>query len=340
MRFVISGLGWWGRSWTDVLKMHPNAQIVATVDPAPDARDLSIKNLGVAHFPDLDSAFQEIDAEAVLITTPPKLHCPVLIKAVQHGKHVLVEKPLTTSPEEAAQIVTAVEKSGAKVMVGQGYRFMDSARILRGALKSGKIGELRAVRILFRQSVPDLLESGHPIYRLQHSILMDMANHHFDLVRFITCHEFAKVTAVEYETPGNVFEFPSTALCLFTLESGVSVLWDADWCYWHRRTAWEGEWQFIGSEATMFWRGTEDKEIKNRFHPMISIERPGRPADQIPFEESIVDRRVPVLNHFIEKIANGQQPEPSVWDNLKVLRAVFGCIESSTVGREVLLNRE
>lgn len=108
MRFVISGLGWWGRSWTDVLKMHPNAQIVATVDPAPDARDWSIKNLGVAHFPDLDSAFQEIDAEAVLITTPPKLHCPVLIKAVQHGKHVLVEKPLTTSPEEAAQIVTAV----------------------------------------------------------------------------------------------------------------------------------------------------------------------------------------------------------------------------------------
>jgi predicted dehydrogenase len=85
MRFVISGLGWWGRSWTDVLKMHPNAQIVATVDPAPDARDWSMKNLGVAHFPDLDRAFQDIDAEAVLVTTPPKFHSPVLIKAVEHG---------------------------------------------------------------------------------------------------------------------------------------------------------------------------------------------------------------------------------------------------------------
>ena len=65
-------------------------------------------------------------------------------------------------------------------MVGQGYRFMDSATILRQALQSGKIGELKAIRILFRQYVPDILEQVHPIFQLQHSILMDMANHHFD----------------------------------------------------------------------------------------------------------------------------------------------------------------
>jgi len=338
MRFVIAGLGWWGRSWTDVLKMHPKAQIVATVDPAPDARDWSRKNLGVAHFADLDSAFQEIDSDAILVTTPPKMHCPVLIKAVEHGKNALVEKPLATSPEEAARILSVVEQSDAKVMIGQGYRFMDSARILRDAIKSGKIGELRAVRILFRQSVPDLLEKGHPLYQLQHSILLDMANHHFDLVRFISSQEYSKVTAVEYETPGNAFRFSSSAVCLLRLENGVSVLWDGDWCYRYRRTAWEGEWELIGSEATMFWRGAEDKETKNRFHPMISIERPGHLEERIQFEETIIDRRVPVLDHFIESISNGSQPEPSVQDNLRTLRAVFGCIDSTAAGGEILLN--
>jgi predicted dehydrogenase len=71
---------------------------------------------------------------------------------------------------------------------------------------------------------------------------------------------------------------------------------------------------------------------------MLFMERPGGTLEKIPFEESIGDRRVPVLDHFIESIAHGRQPEPSAWDNLKTLRAVFGCIESTTVGREVFLN--
>ncbi len=338
MRFVVAGLGWWGRSWTEVLKIHPKVQLIATVDPSTNARDWSRENLSVPHFTDLDSAFHEIDADAVLVTTPPKFHCPVLIKAIENRKHVLVEKPLVTSPEQAAEISSAIEKTDSKVMVGQGYRFMDSATILRQALQSGKIGELQAIRILFRQYIPDLLEQDHPLYQLQHSILLDMANHHFDLIRYLTQHEFSKVTAFEYETPDNAFRYPSSALCLLTLESGVSVVWDGDWCRRDPRTSWEGEWEFIGSEARMFWRGEQAKEIKNRFNPVIFIERPGGTLEQIPFVESIGDRRVPVLDHFIESITNGRQPEPSIFDNLKMLRAVFGCVESSTVRHEVFLN--
>jgi predicted dehydrogenase len=337
MRFVIAGLGWWGRSWTDVLKIHPKVQLVATVDPSTGAGHWSRENLAVAHFPDLNSAFREIDADAVLVTTPPKLHCPVLINAIEHGKHVLVEKPLAASPEDAAKISRAVEKTDAKVMIGQGYRFMDSATILRQAFQSGTIGELRAIRILFRQFVPEILEQDHPLYQLQHSILIDMANHHFDLIRFLTRQEFSKVTAIEYETPDNEFRFPSSALCLLTLENGVSVVWDGDWCRRHHRTSWEGEWEFIGSEGRMFWRGEQDTGIKNRYRPAISIERSGGSLEKIPFEESIGDRRVPVLDHFIESITHGRQPEPSVWDNLKMLRAVFGCIESSTARHEIFL---
>jgi predicted dehydrogenase len=338
MRFVIAGLGWWGRSWTDVLKIHPKVQLVATVDPSSEARGWSRKHLAVDHFSDLDSALDKMDADAVLVTTPPRLHSPVLINALEHGKHVLVEKPLAVSSEDGARIASAVEKSDAKVMVGQGYRFMDSATILRQAFQSGAIGELRAIRILFRQYVPDILAQGHPLYQLPHSILVDMANHHFDLIRFLTSQEFSKVIAFEYETPDSAFRYAASALCLLTTDKGVSVLWDGDWCHRQPRTSWEGDWEFIGSEARMFWRGEQDEAKKNLYHPVISIERPGGTLEKIPFEESIGDRRVPVLDHFIESITHGRQPEPSVWDNLKMLRAVFGCIESSTTGGEIFLN--
>lgn len=320
-----------------MLKIHPRAQLVATVDPSAAARDWSRTKLGVMHFPDLDSAFREIDADAVLVTTPPKLHSPVLIEALEHGKHVLVEKPLVASPGEIPGVLRAVEKSDAKVMVGQGYRFMDSATLLRQALQSGKIGEIRAIRILFRQYVPDILNPDHPIYQLNHSILVDMANHHFDLIRFLTWREFSKVIAFEYETPENVFCSPSSAFCLLTLDNGVSVTWDGDWCHDHPRTSWEGAWEFIGSDARMFWRGEQDSENRNRYHPVISIEGSDGSTEKTPFQESIGDRRVPVLDHFIESILHARQPEPSVWDNVRVLRAVFGCIESSVSGREIFL---
>jgi predicted dehydrogenase len=337
MRFVIAGLGWWGRSWMDVLTIHPKVQIVASVDPSPSARDWSQDNLAVPHFSDLDGALRGIDADAVLVTTPPRLHAPVVIEAIERGKHVLVEKPMATSAEEAAHISSVVEKSEAKVMVGQGYRFMDSVTILRQALQTGKIGQLQAIRILFRQYVPDILEPDHPLFQLQHSILIDMANHHFDLIRFLTGQEFSKVSAFEYKTPDNVFRHPSSALCLLTLENNVSVVWDGDWSRRHPRTSWEGDWEFIGSEARMSWRGEQDKKIKNRYHPGIFIERPGGTPEKIPFAESITDRRVPVLDHFIESILHGRQPQPSVEDNLKVLRAVFGCIESCTVRHEIFV---
>jgi predicted dehydrogenase len=338
MRFVVAGLGWWGRTWTDVLKIHPRVQLVATVDPSPGAETWSRENLGVAHFSNLESAVHEIDVEAVLVATPPKLHFPVLLEAIGLGKHVLVEKPLATSFEDVAKIASAVEKTEAKVMVGQGYRFMDSVAILRLALQSGRIGKLQAIRILFRQYIPDILQKEHPLYQLQHSILVDMANHHFDLIRCLTGQEFSKVSAFEYETPDSAFRYPSSAVCLLTLDNSIPVVWDGDWCHQHSRTSWEGDWEFIGSEGRMFWRGEQDKQVKNRFNPVISIERPAGTLEKIPFEESVGERRVPVLDHFIESIRHGRQPEPSVWDNLKVLRAVFGCIESATLGREIFLN--
>jgi predicted dehydrogenase len=335
VRFVVAGLGWWGRSWTDILMAHPGVQLVATVDPSAAAREWSREKLGVRHFEGLDEVFGEMEADAVLVVTPPKLHFPVLMRVIELGRHALVEKPLVASSGEVAGVLTALKNSSSKVMVGQGYRFTDSTAVVRQALQGGSIGELHAVRVLFRQYVPDILAPGHPLYQLNHSILLDMANHHFDLIRFLTGRDFSKVAAFEYETPDNLLRYPSSAFCLLTLDNGVRVTWDGDWCRSGFRTSWEGDWELIGSQGRMFWRGERDLQHRNRYVPSVTIERPNGEVERIAFEESIVDRRGPVLNHFVESVLKGGQPEPSVWDNARVLRAVFGCIESLSKGGEI-----
>lgn len=334
MKFVIAGLGVWGKSWASLLQNDPRIDLVAAVDPRSSNADWTRENLQIPHFSTLAEALVSLEVDTVLVTTPPALHAPVAIEALAHGKHVLLEKPLAATLDDARRIEQAAANSRSRIMVAQGYRFLDAAHKIRDLLATGAIGNLRAIRVHFRQCVPAIFgdQIDHPLYALNHSILIDMSVHHFDLVRYMTRQEVAKVSTAEYETPENIFHHPSNALCHLTLENGVPVFWDGDWCVYEDLTCWEGNWEFIGSSARLFWRG--DHTGANALSSLW-IQKPNEKPVRLEFNETVTDRRLPVLTHFIESIAAGTQPEPSVPDNLHTLRIVFACVESVQSQTEV-----
>lgn len=327
MKFVIAGLGVWGKSWASLLDNDPHITLVAVADPLQANAEWTRKNLQIPHFSTLADALANCDVDAVLVTTPPALHAPVAIEALARGKHVLLEKPLAATLDDARLIEQAAATSQSRIMVAQGYRFLDAAHKIRKLLAEGAIGELRAIRVHFRQCVPAIFgdQLDHPLYALKHSILIDMAVHHFDLVRYMTQQEVAKVSAAEHETPENIFHHPSNAMCHLTLGNGVPVFWDGDWCVYEDLTCWEGDWEFIGSNSRLFWRG--DHSGANSLSSLW-IQRPNEQPTRMDFTETVTDRRFPVLKHFLDAIEAGVQPEPAIPDNLRTLRVVFACVES------------
>jgi predicted dehydrogenase len=334
MDFIVVGIGFWGKEWAELLKASPFAAVAATVDVKETAAAWSREALGVPCFASLGEAIAKVKAHAVLVVTNPGQHKPVILEAIRHGKHVLVEKPMVSSMEEANEIAAATERSTGKVMVAQGYRFLRSAGFVRERLGAGDIGALQGVKIRFRRHVPDVISNPeHPIYALPHSILLDMSVHHFDLLRYTTQREAISVTAMEHDTPDNAFKHPSNAICLVRLQENVPVVWDGDWCARGPVTSWEGEWQFIGDKGRLFWDGNIDgKNLTS-----VRLEKPGREPEELLTEEPIWERRLPVLEHFIENVKQGKQPEPSVSDNRKTLAIVFGSIESVVKQAEVRL---
>jgi predicted dehydrogenase len=160
-----------------------------------------------------------------------------------------------------------------------------------------------------------------------------MSVHHIDLLRFMTQHEVASVVAVEHDTPDNAFKHPSNALCLMRLQGDIPVIWDGDWCARGAATSWEGEWQFVGSRGRLFWDGVIDQE----FRTSVRLEIPGQEVQELISVEPVQERRLPLLEHFIENIEHGQQPEPSIEDNRKTLAVVFGSLESVLKKEEVRL---
>jgi len=334
MKFIVAGVGFWGKEWVELLWTYPRASVVATVDKSEAAAAWSQQTYGIPCFPDLATAAQKIPADAVLVVTNPSQHKPVVLEALRLQKHVLVEKPMVTSMDEALEIAQAAESAAGKVMAAQGYRFMQAAGLVRERLAQGDIGELRAVKIRFRKHLPEVIANPeHSIYALPHSILLDMSVHHVDLLRYMTRHEVISVVAVEHDTPDNAFKHPSNALCLMRLEGEIPVVWDGDWCARGAVTSWEGEWQFVGSRGRLFWDGVVDES----FRTSVRLEIPGQETQELMSLEPVQERRLPLLEHFIESIGGGQQPEPSIEDNRKTLAVVFGSLESVLKKREVRL---
>jgi hypothetical protein len=109
------------------------------------------------------------------------------------------------------------------------------------------------------------------------------------------------------------------------LEQDIPVVWDGDWCARSSSiTSWEGEWQFIGSKARLFWDGNIDRAHRTS----VRLEAPNEPMRELMSDEPVQERRVKLLEHFISSINRDEQPEPGVFDNRKTLAVVFGSIES------------
>src|SRR5260370_8742650 len=99
MDFIVVGIGFWGKEWAELLKAHPLATVVATVDVKERAALWSKETLGIPCFRSVNQAMESVPSDAVLVVTNPDQHKPVILKALRHAKHVLLEKPMVTSIE-------------------------------------------------------------------------------------------------------------------------------------------------------------------------------------------------------------------------------------------------
>ena len=92
-------------------------------------------------YPDYMSLLENKEVDAVDICTPTKYHADIAVAAAKAGKHVLCEKPITLSLEDADRIIRACSQNNVKLMVAHSRRFIPRYSIVRGTIKSGCIGK-------------------------------------------------------------------------------------------------------------------------------------------------------------------------------------------------------
>jgi predicted dehydrogenase len=151
---------------------------------------------------DWRAAVERDDIDAIDIVTPGGSHAEIAIAALEAGKHVLCEKPLANTLEEAEAMAAAADRAGKGVfaMVGFTYRRVPAAAFARDLVQSGAIGEVRQVRSAYLQDW--LVDAGAPLtWRLQKEhagsgALGDLGAHAVDLAQFITGQRITGVSGI------------------------------------------------------------------------------------------------------------------------------------------------
>lgn len=191
----IIGAGLWGGNHARVFTTLPETELVAVCDTDAERSEAMRAETGAAQaYTDYQALIDDPNVEAVSVATPDFTHTPIILAALAAGKHVLSEKPLATTLDEAEAIAEAAAKSQSKVMVDFHNRVSPVFVGLRDAVAEGAIG--RPIHGTSKLSNTTFVPLQMLRWASQSSALWFLGSHLLDILRFVLDDEVVRVYAI------------------------------------------------------------------------------------------------------------------------------------------------
>ena len=339
MKLIIVGIGWAGEAhFRAVGALQPqgvDCRVAALVDVDADHLARQASELGVkATFTDLPSALEACpEADAVVLSTPHHLHREAAEQAAAAGRHVLVEKPIALTLEDADAMIQACDQAGTTLMVAESARYSRATLAMADAIAAGKIGQVLSGRI-------------NPITRGRHTyaypgrrawladpavggsgIWMLNGIHHMSVARALlgepTRIYARQVRSDKFTSP---LEATIVALLSFTGGAEATMTVSAE-LHGYKRL---GDTAIFGSDGTMLLRRGEPAELE-------IYTDDGR--ETIECAEDAADEAsgafVRQMREFMASVAGSREPLTGGRSERRTLRAILGGYESVRTGQPV-----
>ena len=324
----VVGLGRIGRLHAEIIKYRiDEAELVAVSDVVEEL----VKNVGeklrVKGYTDYEKMLEDEKVDAVIISVPTFLHKDMIIKAIEYGKHVFVEKPMTVTVEEAKEVVNAVKKHDVKLQVGFNRRFDYAYRNAKKYIEEGKIGEPIAYIAVARD--PGAPPSWAADPKKSGGIFLDMLSHDFDMARYLLNDEVVEVYVVggnylygELKAKGDL----DVVSIAFKFSKGAQGLIHGTRKFPY---GYELRTEVYGSEGVVY--------VGSNIDNMLALgTKQGLTYFGAPwFEKRFYDAYVEELKAFIKSIIEDTEPPVTVVDGLRTVQIAEACWRSYKEGRSV-----
>ena len=224
LRWGLVGCGWAAKDFVaPALVASSNGELVSLLDPDPEALGM-FRAVAPGAEPFTDAgAFFGSGIDAVYVATPNHLHRPLVEAAARAGKHVLCEKPMALSVEDAEAMVEACARAGVVYATAFDQRFHARHRKLRELIEDGVLGTVCSARIQYACWLPpdwspEYYPREHDNWRVDplragSGALFDLAPHGLDLLQYLLGEEVSEVRALGQR---RVFDYP--------VEDGAALL--------------------------------------------------------------------------------------------------------------------
>ncbi|RIX60578.1 gfo/Idh/MocA family oxidoreductase [Paenibacillus nanensis] len=330
-------------------KNNPDANIYAVCDLNEERARAAADKYGAEKvYTDYRELLADPNIDAVSICTWNNTHAEISIAAVQAGKHVLVEKPLCRTVEEALNVQRAVEESGKILQVGFVRRYDTNAQLLKSLADQGEFGDI------YYAKATAIRRLGNPggwfsdIERSGGGPLIDIGVHVIDLSWYmmgrpkpvsVSANTYRKLgnraniqnlsfyKAADYDASKNTIEDMANALIRF--ENGASLLVDVSFTLHAKKD--EMFVRLYGDKGGMEI-DPETVIVSEKNNTIVNI-HPQTDHKGFHFESAFQNE----IDHFIGNIQNGTSPISPVADGVEVMKMLCGIYESAAKGEEVKL---
>jgi predicted dehydrogenase len=291
---------------------------------------------GVKSFCDHKDLLKMGELDAVVVSGPNALHASQTIDALNAGKHVLCEKPMAISREEAKSMIAAAEKNKRYLMIGLNQRLMPPHVRAKEILKTGRLGNVLSFRTAFKHPGPEgwsVDAAKRWFFRKDQAVMGvtgDLGIHKADLMRWLLDQEFTEVgglitTLDKRDGEGNLIALDDNAYLTLKTSGGVIGSMILSWTNYGQ----EENYTVVYCQKGVLSLGTDPTygvivDYKNGERELHKVGEMSTNIKQVPSG---------VIDSFTRNILEGKAPEIDGWEGYKSLDVILTAQEAAKQGK-------
>jgi UDP-N-acetylglucosamine 3-dehydrogenase len=322
LRVGIAGAGLIGAIHARAYQRVPGVELVGVADPKREKAEAVAREVDCQPFHDY-AALLEADVDILSVCLPTTLHLPAAEAAAQAGAHVMMEKPIARTVEEADRMLVFCQEAGVYLMVGFTHRFYPEMREAKRLISEGRIGKPLSVRDSMSFDTRFVL----PWYRDRDvsggGVFMCNAVHGFDRASWVLDQNITAVVALVEPTAGSRGEDYGSVLARF--DGGAQGTF---FQHWGPSSTLQCEMQVFGEKGMLHVRSWESVEV------LVGDVRTVHQCYN-PYQghaERVTVGMIAELTEMVEAVRESRQPEPSGQAGRTAVALVSAAYQSAETG--------
>jgi predicted dehydrogenase len=315
---------------------NPDSVLIGIADANQARCDELGKKFGVKSFCDHKDLLKMGELDAVVVSGPNALHATQTIDALNAGKHVLCEKPMAISRDEAKSMIAAAEKNKKFLMIGLNQRLMPPHVRAKEILKTGRLGNVLSFRTAFKHPGPEgwSVDAAKSWFFRKDQAFMgvtgDLGIHKVDLMRWLLDQEFSEVgglitTLDKRDAEGNLIALDDNAFLTLKTSGGIIGSMILSWTNYGT----EENYTVLYCQKGVLSLGTDPTygvivDYKNGERELHKVGEMSTNIKQVPSG---------IIDSFTRNILEGKAPEIDGWEGYKSLDVILTAQEAAKAGK-------